>query len=115
MNTDAERGFLLCDGSATVEACGSATVEACGSATVRAYGNATVEARDNATVEACDNATVEAWGSATVEACGNAYCISWSLMECKLSDNALYRVRSTNTVYYANDSMKFQKQEGGAG
>lgn len=75
VNTDAERGFLLCDGNATVEAC----------------GNATVEAYDN------------------------AYCSSWSLIECKLSDNALYRVQSTNTVYYANDSMKFRKQEGGAG
>ena len=155
VNTDAERGFLLCDGnatvrafgSATVEAYGSATVEACSSATVEAYGNATVRACgsatveafdsatvrafDNATVEACgsatvraydsatveafDRATVEACGSATVRACGNAYYSSWSLMECKLSDNALYRVQSTNTVYYANDSMKFRKQEGGAG
>lgn len=59
--------------------------------------------------------TVKAYGSATVRACGNAYCSSWSLMECKLSNNALYRVQSTNTVYYANDSMKFRKQEGGAG
>ena len=126
-------------GSATVEAYGSATVEACGNATVRAYDNATVEAWGNATVRACGSATVgacgsatvEACGSATVEACGNAtvraydnatveawdsaYCSSWSLMECKLSDNALYRVRSTNTVYCANDSMKFRKQKGGAG
>ena len=53
---------------------------------------------------------VTEWGSATVRACGSAYCSSWSLMECKLSDNALYRVRSTNTVYYANDNIKFQKQ-----
>ena len=151
VNTDAERGFLLCDGNATVEACGNATVEACFNATVEAYDNATVVACDNATVvawndatvEAYDNATVEAWndatvkaygnatveawgddttveayGSATVEACfnatvrayDNAYCSSWSLIECKLSDNALYRVRSTNTVYYANDNIKFQKQ-----
>ena len=86
VNTDAERGFLLCDGNATVEAC----------------GNATVEAYDNATVVACFNATVRAYD--------NAYCSSWSLIECKLSDNALYRVRSTNTVYYANDNIKFQKQ-----
>ena len=107
VNIDTERGFLLCDGSATVEAYGSATV--------RAYDNATVEACGSATVRAYDNATVEAWGNATVEACGSACCSSWSLMECKLSDNALYRVQSTNTVYYANDSMKFRKQEGGAG
>ena len=134
VNTDAERGFLLCDDNAKVRAYDNATVEACGSATVRAYDNAkvkaydnakveaydnakveacdnaTVEAYDNATVEACDNATVRASGNATVRACGNAYCSSWSLIECKLSDNALYRVRSTNTVYYANDNLKFVKQ-----
>lgn len=118
VNIDTERGFLLCDGNATVEACGSATVEACDNATVVAYDNATVVACDNATVvawndatvEAYDNATVEAWGNATVEACDNAYCSSMLLIECKLSDNALYRVRSTNTVYYANDNIKFQKQ-----
>ena len=85
VNTDAGRGFLLCDGNAKVEACG------------------------NATVEAWNNAKVRACGNATVKACGSAYCSSWSLMECKLSDNALYRVQSTNTVYYANDSMKFRK------
>ena len=101
VNTDAERGFLLCD-NATVEAWNNATVEAC--------GNATVEAWDNATVRAWNNATVRAWNNATVRAWNSAYCSSWSLIECKLSDNALYRVRSTNTVYYANDSMKFQKQ-----
>lgn len=102
VNTDAERGFLLCDGNAKVKACGNTTVEACGNAKVKAYGNATVGACGNATVEAYDNATVRAYD--------NAYCSSWSLIECKLSDNALYRVRSTNTVYYANDNIKFQKQ-----
>ena len=86
VNTDAERGFLLCDGNATVTA----------------YGNAKVRAWNNAKVEAYGNATVRAWNS--------AYCSSWSLIECKLSDNALYRVRSTNTVYYANDNLKFVKQ-----
>ena len=133
VNTDAERGFLLCDnatvrawnnatveayGNAKVEACDNATVEAYDNATVRAwnnakvkaYGNATVEAYSNATVEAYINATVEAYGNTTVEAWNSAYCSSWSLIECKLSDNALYRVRSTNTVYYANDNLKFVKQ-----
>ena len=157
VNTDAERGFLLCD-NATVKACGNATVEACGNATVEACDNATVEACDNATVEACGNAKVKAWNNAKVEACDNAtvkawsnakvkacdnatveayddakvkawnnatveaygnttveawnsaYCSSWSLIECKLSDNALYRVQSTNTVYYSNANLKFVKQ-----
>ena len=76
---------------------------------VKAYDSATVKAYDSATVEAYGSATVEAYGSATVKAWGSAYCTSYLLIECKLSDNALYRVRSTNTVYYANDSIKFQK------
>ena len=59
----------------------------------------------------CDSATVKAWGSATVEACGSAYCTSYSTIECKLSENAIYRVRSTNTVYYASDELKLLKQQ----
>ena len=102
VNTDAERGFLLCDGNATVTAYGNAKVRAWNNAKVEAYGNATVKAYGNATVEAYGNAKGRAWNS--------AYCSSWSLIECKLSDNALYRVRSTNTVYYANDNLKFVKQ-----
>ena len=122
-----------CD-NATVKACGNATVEACGNATVEAWDNATVEAWDNATVKACDNATVKACGNATVEACGNAtveawdnatveawdnvtveawgnaYCTSHCIIECKLSNNAIYRVKSTNTVYYSSDNINFIKQ-----
>ena len=121
-------------GNATVKACGNATVEACGNATVEAWGNATVKAWGNATVKACDNATVEAWGNATVKACGNAtveawdnvtveawdnatvkacdnaYCTSHCIIECKLSNNAIYRVKSTNTVYYSSDNINFIKQ-----
>ena len=89
-------------GNATVEACGNATVEACGNATVEACGNATVKAWDNATVKACDNVTVKAWG--------NAYCTSHRIIECKLSNNAIYRVKSTNTVYYSSDNINFIKQ-----
>ena len=64
--------------------------------------NATVEAWGNATVEACDNATVKAWG--------NVYCTSYYIIECKLSSNAIYRVKSTNTVYYSSDNINFIKQ-----
>nr|DAJ08898.1 MAG TPA: baseplate hub subunit and tail lysozyme [Caudoviricetes sp.] len=96
-------------GNATVEAWGNATVEACDNATVEALGNATVEACDNATVEACDNATVEACDNATVEALGNAYVSSYAIVECKLSENAIYRVRSTQTVFYASDNITFKK------
>ena len=135
VNVDTDNGFLLASdnatvrasGNATVEACDNATVEACGNATVeacynvkvrasdnakvRASDNATVEAWGNATVEACYNATVRASGNATVEACDNAYCTSYSMIECKLSGHALHKVRSTNTVYFASDGIKFVKQE----
>ena len=96
--------------NATVKACGNATVKAWDNATVEAYGNATVEAWDNVTVEACGNATVEAYGNATVEAWDNAYCTSRYIIECKLSNNAIYRVKSTNTVYYSSDNINFIKQ-----
>ena len=85
INISVRSGFLLCD-------------------------NATVKAWGNATVEACGNVTVEAWGNATVEACGNAYCTSYCIIECKLSNNAIYRVKSTNTVYYSSDNINFIKQ-----
>ena len=93
INISVRSGFLLCD-NATVEACGNATVKACGNATVKAW----------------DNATVEAWGNATVEAWDNAYCTSHCIIECKLSSNAIYRVKSTNTVYYSSDNITFIKQ-----
>lgn len=41
--------------------------------------------------------------------CGNAYCTSYYAIECKLSDNAIYRVKSTNTVYYSSDNINFIK------
>ena len=119
VNVDTDNGFLLAwdnatveaSGNATVRASGNATVEAWGNATVRAWDNATVRAWDNATVRASGNATVEAWDNATVEASGNAYCTSYWIIECKLSEKALYRVRSTNTVYFASDDLKFVKQD----
>ena len=93
LNVNVERGYLLCD-----------------SARVTAYGSATVEAHDSATVEAHGSATVTAYGSATVTAYDSAYCTSYYTIECKLSDNAIYREQSTNTVYYASDEIKFEKQ-----
>ena len=103
VNVDTDNGFLLASGNTTVEASGNATV--------RAWDNATVEALDNATVRASDNTTVRAWGNATVEAWGDVYCSSYSMLKCKLSGHALHKVRSTNTVYFASDDIKFVKQE----
>lgn len=58
----------------------------------------------------CDNATVKAYGNATVKAWDNAYCTSHCIIECKLFNNAIYRVKSTNTVYYSSDNINFIKQ-----
>ena len=58
-----------------------------------------------------DNGFLLASGNATVEASGNAYCTSDSMLKCKLSGHALHKVRSTNTVYFASDDIKFVKQE----
>ena len=93
VNVSVSKGYLLCD-NATVEAYGNAMVGACGNATVRAY--------DNAAVRACDNATVRAYG--------NAYCSSFAKKQVTLSGNAIYRVESTNTVYYVNPNLKFVNQ-----
>ena len=112
-------GFLLATGNATVEAYGNATVEATGNATVEATGNATVRAYDNATVRAYDNATVEATGNATVRAydnatvraTGNAYIYSYYIIECKLKDNAVYRLISENKIFYPEETaINIEKQ-----
>jgi hypothetical protein len=116
-NVDVSEGFLLASGSATVKASGSATVEASGSATVKAWDSATVKAWDSATVEASGSATVKAWDSATVKASGSAnvkargsaYITSIHIIECKLSENAIYRIRESDTVRYVSDNIKFEK------
>ena len=93
-----------------MKACDNATVKAYVNATVKACGNATIEACGNVTVEACGNVTIKACGNATVKACDNVYCTSHYIIECKLSNNAIYRVKSTNTVYYSSDNINFIKQ-----
>ena len=48
-------------------------------------------------------------GDATVEAWGNAYVTSYYVIECKLRDNAIYRIRESNTVRYVSDNINFEK------
>ena len=97
--------------NAAVRATGNATVRAYGNATVEAYNNATVEATDNATVKAYGNATVEAYGNATVEAYNNAYIYSYYIIECKLKDNAVYRLISENKIFYPEETaINIEKQ-----
>ena len=55
----------------------------------------------NATVRACDNATVEA--------CDNTYVISYYEIECKLNNNAIHRIISTNELHYCSEEIKLVK------
>ena len=96
--------------STTVRAYDSTIIQAYNNATVKAFEGATVLAYNNTTVEAYDNATVKAHGGTTVKAHDNAYCTSCRTIDCKLVDHAIYRVRDTNTVYYADSNIKFVKQ-----
>ena len=98
-------------GNASVEAWGNASVKACGNASVEAWGNASVVACGNASVKAYDNASVVAWGNASVKAWGNTHITSYSIIEVKLSDNAIYRIRKYNIVRYANPNIKFELVE----
>lgn len=50
-----------------------------------------------------------AWGNATVRAWGNAYIASHYIIKCKLRDNAIYRIRESNTVRYVSDNINFEK------
>jgi alpha-tubulin suppressor-like RCC1 family protein len=117
-NVDVEdNDFLLACGNSTVTACGNSTVTACDNSTVEAYDNSTVKAYDNSTVTAHDNSTVTAWDNSIVKACdnstvtawGNSYIASYSVLECKLNDNAIYRIRESNTIRYCSDNIKFEK------
>lgn len=109
VNVSVSKGYLLCD-NATVRAYGNAKVTADNNAAVVACNNATVTADNNAAVVAYGNATVRAYDNATVRAYGNAYCSSFAKKQVTLSGNAIYRVESTNTVYYVNPNLKFVNQ-----
>ena len=119
---------------AIVEAYGESTVNAFDNAKITAYGNSKVEAVDNVTVTAYDNVKVKAYGfvwvsafdntsitafcnskveafdNASIMACGTSYCTSLNPIDCKLSENAIYRLLGKNTIFYANDAIKFVKQ-----
>ena len=99
---------VACD-SASVVASDLATVKVCDSATVVAWGSTSVKACGSATVRACGSVSVEAYGSVSVEAWGSAYVNTYRIIECKLFDNAIWRIRSTNEIRYASENLKFTK------
>lgn len=102
-NESRSDGYVVID-SEVSELSGNAIAILFGNATVNeVFGNATVnEVCDNATVNrVCDNATVN-------EVCGNAYISVYSYIECKISDNAIMRVRSENKIYTNTGVVKPQ-------
>ena len=84
--------------------CNATVNEVCGNATVnRVCGNATVN-------RVCGNATVnEVYDNATVNMVyDNAYISVYSYIECKISGNAIMRVRSENKIYTNTKVVKPQ-------
>ena len=69
-------------------------------------------ARGNSSVVARDNSSVEAWGNSSVEAWGNSYTTSYDIIDCRLYEHAIHRIRKTNTIRYADKNMKFELVEG---
>lgn len=55
----------------------------------------------------------EFYDSSSGEFHGNSYAVSYSVKECKLHDQALYRIFGLNEVRYADENMKFVKVEEG--
>jgi len=76
----------------------------CKSGYLVAFDNSTVEAYGNSTVVAFDNSTVRAYGNSTVVAYGNSYVNVFSIIEVKLSENAIARYQSDNTIKLSDES-----------
>ena len=94
-NCNVENGYLLAT---------EGRFEARGNSSVVAYNNSSVVARGNSSVEAYGNSSVEAWG--------NSYTASYDVIECKINEHAIHRIRKTNTIRYADKDMKFELVEG---
>ena len=94
-NSDVENGYLLAT---------EGRFEACGNSSVVAWGNSSVVAWGNSSVEAYDNSSVVAWG--------NSYTTSYNVIDCRLNEHAIHRIRMTNTIRYADKDMKFELVEG---
>ncbi|MCM1503365.1 MAG: hypothetical protein NC115_11995 [Bacteroidales bacterium] len=92
-----------------VEAYDTSTVEAYDTSTVIAYDTSTVRAHNTSKVEAYDTSTVIAYDTSTVRASGKVYILSYSSIDCQLSESAICRIGSQNKILYADDSMTFEK------
>ena len=114
--------------NSSVVARDNSSVVARGNSSVEAWDNSSVVAWDNSSVVAWDNSSVVAWGNSSVEARGNSsveardnssvvardnsYTTSYDVIECKLNEYAIHRIRKTNTIRYADKNMNFELVEG---
>ena len=118
-NCDVENGCLLATegrfvarGNSSVVAWDNSSVEAWDNSSDMARGNSSVVARGHSSVVARGNSSVEAWDNSSVVARGNSYTTSYNVIECKLNEHAIHRIRETNTIRYADKDMKFELVEG---
>ena len=78
------------------------------------WGNATIQdVRDNATIQNVrGNATIQdVRDNATIQDVrDNAYISSYYVIECKLHDNAILRIRKDNIIQYVSNDIKMEKQ-----
>ena len=118
-NCNVENGYLLATegrfvayDNSSVVARGNSSVAAYDNSSFEANDNSSVVARGNSSVEAYDNSSVVAWDNSSVEAWGNSYTTSFDVIECKINEHAIHRIRKTNTIRYADKDMKFELVEG---
>ena len=114
-NCDVENGCLLATegrfearGNSSVVARGNSSVEARGNSSVVARGNSSVVAWDYSSVVARDYSSVDAWDYSSVVARDYSYTTSCDVIECELNDHAIHRIVKTNTIRYADKTMKFE-------
>ena len=110
-NCNVENGYLLAT-EGRFEAWGNSSVVARDNSSVVAWDNSSVVARDNSSVKARDNSSVVARDNSSVKARDNSYTTSYDVIECKINEHAIHRIRKTNTIRYADKDMKFQLVEG---
>ena len=115
-----DNSSVVAQGNTSVEAYDNSSVVAWGNSSVVAWDNSSLEAYDNSSVVARDNSSVVAYGNSSVVArdnssvvaYGNSYTTSYDVIECKINEHAIHRIRKTNTIRYADKDMKFELVEG---
>ena len=115
---------VVARGNSSVEARGNSSVVARGNSSVVAWdyssvvardyssvvarGNSSVVAWDYSSVVARDYSSVDAWDYSSVVARDYSYTTSCDVIECELNDHAIHRIVKTNTIRYADKTMKFE-------